>query len=143
METTSPSENSINDYYPDQNQQQSKPISKPLIAGIFLIIAGLLGLFTWSSALALDSSMLQSVLPGDSPISVEQLQSILTTCGVIGCVLSIVTLAGGIVAVKRKAWGLAIVGGILGLFTIGPILLGSIISLIGLIIVAISRKDFQ
>jgi hypothetical protein len=143
MEMTSSSENSINDYYPDQNQQQSKPISKPLIAGIFLIIAGLLGLFTWSSALALDSSMLQSVLPADSPISVEQLQSILTTCGFIGCILSIVTLAGGIVAVKRKAWGLAVVGGILGLFTIGPVLLGSIISLIGLIIVIISRKDFQ
>jgi hypothetical protein len=143
MEMTSSSENSINDYYPDQNQQQSKPISKPLIAGIFLIIAGLLGLFTWSSALALDSSMLQSVLPADSPISVEQLQSILTTCGIIGCILSIVTLAGGIVSVKRKAWGLAVVGGILGLFTIGPVLLGSIISLIGLIIVIISRKDFQ
>jgi hypothetical protein len=143
MEMTSSSENSINDYYPDQNQQQRTPSTMPLIAGIFLIIAGLLGLFTWSSALALDSSMLQSVLPADSPISVEQLQSILTTCGFIGCILSIVTLAGGIVAVKRKAWGLAVVGGILGLFTIGPVLLGSIISLIGLIIVIISRKDFQ
>jgi hypothetical protein len=143
MEMTSSSENSINDYYPDQNQQQRTPSTMPLIAGIFLIIAGLLGLFTWSSALALDSSMLQSVLPADSPISVEQLQSILTTCGIIGCILSIVTLAGGIVSVKRKAWGLAVVGGILGLFTIGPVLLGSIISLIGLIIVIISRKDFQ
>jgi hypothetical protein len=143
MEMTSSSENSINDYYPDQNQQQRTPSTMPLIAGIFLIIAGLLGLFTWSSALALDSSMLQSVLPADSPISIEQLQSILTTCGFIGCILSIVTLAGGIVAVKRKAWGLAVVGGILGLFTIGPVLLGSIISLIGLIIVIISRKDFQ
>jgi len=143
MEMTSPNDSSINDYYPDQNVQQSTPSSMPLIAGIFFIIAGLLGLFTWSSALALDSSMLQSVLPGDSPISVKQLQSILTTCGVIGCILSIVTLAGGIVAVKRKAWGLATIGGILGLFTIGPILLGSIISLIGLIIVIISRKDFQ
>jgi uncharacterized membrane protein len=45
--------------------------------------------------------------------------------------------------VKRKAWGLAIVGGILGIFTIGPLFLGSIISIVGLILVAISRKDFQ
>jgi hypothetical protein len=108
-----------------------------------LIIAGLLGLFTWSMALALDSSMLQNVLPADSPISIEQLQSILVTCGIIGCILSIFALTGGIVAIKRKAWGLAIVGGILGLFTIGPMFLGSIISLVGLILVAISRKDFQ
>jgi hypothetical protein len=94
-------------------------------------------------ALALDSSMLQTVLPADSPISVEQLQSILATCSIIGCIISIFALVGGIVAVKRKAWGLAIVGGILGLFTIGPFFLGSIISLIGLILVAISRKEFQ
>lgn len=115
----------------------------PLIAGILLIIAGLLGLFTWSSALALDQSMIENVLPANAPITAEQLQSFLTTCGIIGCILSVFTLAGGIVAVKRKAWGLAVIGGILGLFTIGPVLVGSIIALIGLILIAMSRKDFQ
>jgi hypothetical protein len=143
METSAPSETSINDYNPEQNQQPSQPSSKPLIAGILLIIAGLLGLFTWASALALDISMIQNVLPAESPITAEQLKSFLSTCGIIGAALSILTLAGGIVAIKRKAWGLAIIGGILGLFTIGPMLLGSVISLIGLILVAISRKDFQ
>jgi hypothetical protein len=143
METSTPNETSINDYNPEQNQQPRQPSSKPLIAGILLIIAGLLGLFTWSSALAMDSSIIQNVLPADSPITVEQLQSFLTTCGIIGAVLSIFTLAGGIVAMKRKAWGLAVIGGVLGLFTIGPMLLGSVLSLIGLILVAISRKDFQ
>jgi len=143
METSTPKETSINDYYPDQNQQPTQPSSKPFIAGIFLILAGVLGLFTWASAMALDITMIQNVLPAESPISAEQLQSFLTTCGVIGAALSIFTLAGGIVAIKRKAWGLALIGGILGLFTIGPFLLGSILSLIGLIIVAISRNDFQ
>ena len=143
METSPPNETSINDYYPDQPQQPKQPSSKPLIAGILLIIAGLLGLFTWASALAVDASMIQTVLPPESPITAEQLQSFLTTCGIIGAALSIFTLAGGIVAMRRKAWGLAVIGGILGLFTIGPMLLGSIISLIGLIIVAISRSDFQ
>jgi hypothetical protein len=143
METSIPNETSINDYIHDQPQQPIQPSSKPLIAGIFLIIAGLLGLFTWASAMALDVTMIQNVLPPESPITAEQLQSFLTTCGIIGAGLSIFTLAGGIVALKRKAWGLAVIGGILGLFTIGPFLLGSIISLIGLIIVATSRKDFQ
>jgi hypothetical protein len=152
MENSIPNENPISDSYPDQNQQPTNPSSKPLIAGIFLIIAGLLGIFVWSMALAfdasqLDPSMLQNVLPADSPISIEELQSMLQsfllTCGIIGCILSIFTLVGGIVAVKRKAWGLAIVGGILGLFTIGPLFLGSIMALIGLILVVISRKDFQ
>jgi hypothetical protein len=143
MENPLPNENSISESYPDQVQQPINPSSKPLIAGIFLIVAGLLGLLTWSMALALDSSMLQNILPADSPISIEQLQSILVSCGIIGCILSIFALTGGIVAMKRKAWGFAIIGGILGLFTIGPYFLGSIMSLIGLILVVISRKDFQ
>jgi len=147
MENSQPNENPISDSYPDQNQQPISLSSKPLIAGIFLIIAGLLGIFIWSMVLAFDPSeldplMLQNILPADSPISLEQLQSILLTCGIIGCILSIFALAGGIVAVKRKAWGLAIVGGILGLFTIGYFL-GSIMSLIGLILIFISRKEFQ
>lgn len=150
MENPLPIENSISESYPDQAQQPIKSSSKPLIAGIFLIIAGLLGILMWSMVLAVDPSqfdplMLQNSLPPDSSISLEQLQSMiqsfLLTCGIIGCILSIVTLAGGIVAVKRKAWGLAIVGGILGLFTIGYFL-GSIMSLIGLIILIISRKEF-
>ncbi|HER45615.1 MAG TPA: DUF4064 domain-containing protein [Thermoplasmatales archaeon] len=143
METTAPYENSISDSALYQTPEQKKQSTLPLIAGIFLLIAGLLGLFTWSSALALDSSMIESVLPADAPVTVEQLQSLLTICGIIGCILSVFTLAGGIVALKRKAWGLAVVGGILGLFTIGPFLVASIIALIGLLLVIVSRKDFQ
>ncbi len=143
MEMSTPDETSIDDYYPEQNQEQKKPSNMPLIAGIFLIIVGLLGIFTWSSALAMDINMIENVLPPETPITAEQLQSFLTTCGIIGCILSVLTLAGGIVAVKRKAWGLAVIGGILGLFTIGPALIGSILSLIGLIFLVMGRKDFQ
>jgi len=146
METSEQGENIMKNDFSEQPMYQDQPTSpryRPLVAGILLIGAGLLGLFTWTSALALDSSMLQGVLPPDAPITIEQLQSILVTCGIIGCILSIFAITGGIVAVKRKAWGLAIVGGILGIFTIGPLFLGSIISVVGLILVAISRKDFQ
>jgi hypothetical protein len=143
METTIHDQSSINDYTLDQPQPPKQPSSKPLIGGIFLIIAGLLGLLTWASALALDISMIQNVLPPEFPYSAEQLQSLLAICGIIGAILSIITLAGGIVAIRRKAWGLAVIGGILGLFTIGLMFLGSILSLIGLIILIISRSDFQ
>ncbi len=117
--------------------------SLPMIAGILLILAGMLGLFTWAAAFALDPSMIQAILPQNSPITAEQLQSVFVLCGAIGCVCSILTLAGGIVTLKRKAWGLAIIGSVLGLFSIGPIFIGSILSLIGLILVALSKKEFQ
>ena len=115
----------------------------PVLAGILLILTGLLGLLTWASALAVNASMIQSFLPSNSPITVAQLQSIITICGIIGVVLSIIALAGGIVAFRRRGWGLAIVGSILGLFTVGPYLLASILALISLILLIISRKDFR
>lgn len=142
MEGSLSNENTMKDNY-TEDQEPRNPSSMPLISGIFLIIAGLLGLLTWSMALSFDSSMLQNVLPADSPISIDQLQSLLLTCGIIGCILSVFTLTGGIVALKRKAWGLAVIGGILGVFTIGPVFIGSIVSLIGLILVIISKKEFK
>ena len=115
----------------------------PVIAGILLVLAGLLGILTWASALAVNASMIQSILPSNSPISAQQLQSILMICGIVGAILSLVALAGGIVALRRRGWGLAILGSVLGLFTIGPYFLASIFSLIGLIILVISRKEFH
>jgi hypothetical protein len=148
QENLSTNENPIQDDFREPpmgqelNAQPAPPTSISLAAGILLIIAGLLGLFTWAQALALDSSMLQNYLPANSPITADQLQSLLTTCGIIGCVLSVFALTGGIVAMKRKAWGLALIGGILGLFTIGPLFLGSVIALVGLILLITSRKEF-
>ena len=96
MENPLPNENSISESNPDQSQQPISRSSKPLIAGIFLIVAGLLGILMWSMVLAVDPSqldplMLQNAPPPDSSISLEQLQSMiqsfLLTCGIIGCIL--------------------------------------------------------
>jgi hypothetical protein len=143
VETTSTNEIPTGSSFPDQAQQQSNPSMMPMLAGILLIIAGLLGLLTWAAALAVDTSMIQSFLPANSPITADQLRSFLMVCGIIGSILSIVALAGGIVALRRRGWGLAIVGSILGLFTVGPYLLASILALVGLILLVISRKEFQ
>jgi len=45
-------------------------------------------------------------------------------------------------AVQRKSWGLALAGSILGLFTIGFVFEATVMSLIALILLAISRKEF-
>ena len=127
----------------DQTQPPSKPSMTPAIAGMVLILAGLLGLLTWAAALAVNTSMLQGLLPPNSPITAAQLQSIFLVCGIIGSILSIIALAGGIVALRRKGWGLAMIGSVLGLFTIGPYFLASILALIGLILLIVSRKEFQ
>jgi hypothetical protein len=137
------SEYQTNNTPSDQMQQPSTPNMMPVIAGVLLILAGLLGLLTWVTALSVDTSMVQGILPPDSPITAEQVQSFLLICGIIGSILSIITLAGGIVALRRKGWGLAVIGSILGLFTIGPYFLASILALVGLILLIIARKNFQ
>lgn len=143
METTSTNEIPTGSSFPDQTQPQQNPSMMPVLAGILLILTGLLGLLTWVSAISVDTSMIQGILPSNSPITAEQLQSFLLVCGIIGSILSIIALAGGIVALRRKGWGLAMIGSVLGLFTIGPYFLASILALIGLIILVISRKDFH
>ena len=49
---------------------------------------------------------------------------------------------GGIVSLKRKKRGLALVGSIIGLLLIGPVFASSILSLIGLILIGKSKKEF-
>jgi len=56
-------------------------------------------------------------------------------CGLVGLALGIISLLGGIFAIQRKYWPLALIAGILTI----PTILG----LIGLILVAVSRDAFE
>jgi len=129
----------------DSFKQSSNKSSMPMIAGILLIIAGVLALLSWVSVIMIDvsiidTSMLQEIDPTITP---ERVKDLLVTCGIIGCILAISPILGGIVALKRKLWGMALAGGILGLFTIGPLFMSSVLALIGLILIVLSRKEFQ
>ncbi|MEK6851013.1 MAG: hypothetical protein AABY30_00585, partial [Candidatus Thermoplasmatota archaeon] len=65
---------------------------------------------------------------------------IVICCG-IEIIFSLIALIGGVFAIQRKMWGLGLAGGILGLLTWG-FFIGSILALVGLILIAISRKEF-
>jgi hypothetical protein len=126
-------------------QQPLNRSSMPMVAGILLIISGVLALLSWVSVITtavsiIDISMLQEM---DLTITLEQAQEMLVICGTIGCILAIFVILGGVLALKRKLWGMALAGGILGLFTIGPLFISSILALISIILVIISRKEFQ
>lgn len=129
----------------DPFKQSSSKSSTPMIAGILLIIAGVLALLSWVSVITMATSiinisMLQEM---DVTMTVERAREILVICGIIGCILAIFPILGGIVALKRKLWGMALAGGILGLFTIGPLFLSSILALISIILIIISRQEFR
>ena len=124
----------------------SKLRSKSLIAGILLILAGILAIVNWALVATsdistfTDISQLQEISP---EISIETIEGFLSICASIGIIISIITILSGIFTIKTKIWTLSIIGGILGLFLIGPILISSILSLIALILILLSRKEFN
>ncbi len=60
-------------------------------------------------------------------------------CGILVIIFSIIALLGGYFAIKRKKFGLAIAGAVLGIFT----MFGALFALIALFILIISRDEFR
>jgi hypothetical protein len=101
--------------------------SKPVIGGVLILVGGIIGLISWLWTLAVGAAFM----------AIPFLGGIILICGIIGTILSIIALLGGIFAIKRQKYGLAIVGGICSLL-VGYFIFG----LIGLILVAISKDEF-
>jgi len=129
----------------DNERGNTKRDVKPLIAGIILIIAGFMAILTWISVFAIDFTILDlSMLETQNvTITPEQLDSLISICATIGIILSLFPILGGILAIQKKLWGGALAGSIIGLFTIGPAFLSSILSLICLILLIISKDQFN
>ena len=127
----------------DSFGQSTNKSNMATIGGTLLIVAGALSLITWVSILTVDISLIDTsfIAQEGFAITPEQIQSVLITCGSIGCILSIFPILGGIVTLKRKMRGLALVGGLIGLFMIGPLFASSVLSLIGLILIPHHFQD--
>lgn len=121
----------------------------PIIAGIILIIAGALALITFIQVLIIDISTLESIIDvtqfqtSEVNLSSAQIKEIMNTCAIIGCIISVFPILGGILSFRKKLWGIALACSIIGLFSFGPMLISSILCLIALIFVAISKQEFQ
>jgi len=107
----------------------------PVAGGALLIVAGLLGIAQWGWVIAAGASVM-----GFDPTG-GALAGIILVCGAIGIIFSLIALLGGVFAIQRKMWGLGIAGGIMGLLSFGFVI-GSVLALVGLILVAVSHKEF-
>ena len=121
---------------------EKKKTALPVIGGAMLIVAGIMGLFMGGVLIAIDFEDLDQYGVDVAGVG-DVLDDILTVCGAIIIILSLIVILGGFFGVTRKHWGIAIVGAVLGLFIIGPLMVGSVLALIGLILIAVSRKEFE
>jgi hypothetical protein len=130
-------------------QQPSNKMSYPTIAGLLLIIAGILGIINWSQIFLIDATSLGSLFDISQiqefypTITYGQLLGFFQTCAIIGIIISIFPILGGLLSIKKKLYYIAIATSIIGLFSIGIMLSSSILSLIALILLIMSKQNFQ
>lgn len=72
----------------------------------------------------------------------SEVNTILYACSIVIVILSVFPLLGGLFAVKRKYFGIAAIGAVLGIIATG-FFVGSILSIIALILLTLSRNEFR
>ncbi len=110
------------DYRVAMMPPQKKESAMPLIGGILVLLVGL-GYLIGGGIIAAGSSFFIAVGGGFGIL-----------CGAVVLILGIIAILGGIFAIQRKNFAIALIGAI---FTIP-----SILGLIGLILIAVSRDEF-
>lgn len=112
-----------------------KKTALPVIGGVLVMVGGLV---TLVAGLALIGTMdsLDAMVPMDVE-GMDMFEDLVNTCGAILVIFGLIGVLGGVMGILRKSFGLAIVGGIFAL----P---GWFIpALIGLILIAISKEEFE
>ena len=111
---------------------------KPTAAGILTIIAGILGLLI-GILLAVGlgiAGLMIDMIPGFPGVGLFSLIAI------PGIILSIIAIVGGIYALRRRLWGLALAGAICALLFTLPVL-GWILAILAIIFVALGKGEFE
>ncbi|MFO7792853.1 MAG: hypothetical protein R6W73_07755 [Candidatus Saliniplasma sp.] len=118
--------------------------NKPLIAGLLMIIAFILAVVAAGQIFLfdLDAVDIEEELEGEE-VGQELIETVMNVCGAVFLILGIFLLVGGILAIKRMYWGVALAASIAGIFSMGPFFLGSVLSLIALVLIVMSKDEFK
>jgi len=129
----------------DANRQTGQKTWKPIVAGILNIVCGALRIL--GSIAALIGVMFfipvaTSIGPGPVPemggwLVHGVLQTILIIAIIYLLIVGILPIIGGIYALQRKKWGLALAGSIVAIFG------SSIMGILATIFVAMSKDEFE
>ena len=113
---------------------------KPLLGGLLLMLSGLLDIMIFLAVpvtINTTTSVNQSIVSSSSTTNLPL--SIFVT---IILLLRILTMTGGFAAMNRRFWIIALLGGIVAVINL-TLTLGTILALVGTILIVISRKEFQ
>jgi cation transport ATPase len=120
--------------------------SKPTFGGIFLMMAGVLGSFSWLEVTlffdqrGIDSLVFERI---STNIDIETVLLYIQVCLVIIIIFSILSVIGGLLAIKRKNWRLSVICGFFGLLSIGPFFSSTILAFAALVLIIKSKNEFE
>ncbi len=123
---------------------------KAIIAGVLMVIAFLLVVITVAQILTMDMTSIdleESVEDEDVDEGmIEKVTEIINTiknmCGVVLLAMGLLLLMGGICAITQRYWAFSLVAAMIGIFSFGPFCMSSALSLIALILILFSEREF-
>lgn len=133
----------------EEYSKNSKKI-KPLIAGVLLITSGIIGLVMSGPLLIVDDDLIQDMRENNmifnesfQNVTASQIKQSFMMVGAIGIIFSIFGFIGGILSFLRKKWIVTLVLSIISIFSVLLLILPGIFSAIAVIIIFMSKNDFQ
>lgn len=118
-------------------------LDKLTVAFILLIGAGLLGFVSAALTLTVDIEDQLSPAELDLVNEVLDVSQMLACCASIYIIASLSAIMAGILSLRREKFTLTVLGAAFGILSVGPFLSGSVLGLIGLILIAVSKDDFR
>ena len=115
---------------------------KPTVAGILQIVSGAVGLVAVIGLIIAISVTGGFYISGTENIP-RFVPSLLAGIAIPLATFSGLSLAGGIYALQRKLWGLALAGSISAIFCSIPLLGGLPIGITATVFVALSKNEFE
>lgn len=122
-----------------QEEKKVEKTWKPMIGGVLALIAGIIGCIG-GLVIAVFGGVAGGIL---SVIGLGGLGGIVVAVGVIVLILGVIAIVGGVHALKRKSWGLALAGSICAVFCPGPFAIPTILGILAIIFVAIGKGEFR
>jgi hypothetical protein len=120
--------------------ESPKPATwKPMLAGILNITVGTVDLLsTLGLAIVIAVVGTPELFPAQDiyPMTVSALNAMLTALAVYLGIAGLIAITGGIFALQRKTWGLALAGSIAAALT------GSVLGMASIVFLAISKDEF-
>jgi len=122
---------------------------KPTAAGILNIVAGVVGLIAVLGLIIAiivvgSSFMFWQAIPEIAPgVNAPFVQSILLIIAIPLAIVSILALVGGVYALQRKIWGLALAGSIASILASIPLLGGLPVGITATVLMALSKDEFE